>query len=145
MDAELDLLEARQCLSLLAEISRSVRLWLLHDTEVDDFIAKLRRLTPLFLVFAAKIQAGFTTRVKSEQSNIRKLVIRMDTMRRTSYVAAGIGVITYLMVYMLALIRDIDNLFEYRDGVPGPADVDLSVLERCEAWLRSLATTTRSA
>jgi hypothetical protein len=98
----------------------------------------------------------------------------MDTMRRTSYVSAGylisevtalmilvvlmiteigplaptilvVGVITYLMVYMLALIRDIDNPFEYRRGLPGPADVDLGVLERSETRLRSLATTIRSA
>jgi hypothetical protein len=174
MDAELDLPEARQCLLLLAEINGSVRRWLLDDTDLDEPIAKLRRLNPLFMVFAPKIQAGFTTRLKSEQGNIRKLMIRMDTMRRTSYVSAGylisevtalmilvvlmiteigplaptilvVGVITYLMVYMLALIRDIDNPFEYRGGLPGPADVDLGVLERSETRIRSLATTIRSA
>lgn len=171
LDAELDLPEARQCLSLLAEISGSVRLWLLDNTDVDAVLVNLRRLNPLFAVFAPKIQPGFTTRLKSEQGNIRKLVIRMDSMRRTSYVAAGyliaevtalmilvmlmvteigplaptllvVGVITYLMVYVLALIRDIDNPFEYRGGLPGPADVDLGVLESCQARLRSLATTT---
>jgi hypothetical protein len=45
----------------------------------------------------------------------------------------------------LALIRDIDNPFEYRGGLPGPADVDFGVLERGEARLRSLAMTIRSA
>jgi hypothetical protein len=170
MDSELDLPEARRCLSLLAEISASVRLWLLNDTDLDEVIAKLRRLNPFFMVFAPKIQAGFTTRLKSEQANIRKLVIRMDTMRRTSYVSAGyviaevtalmilillmvtdigppgptilvVGTITCLMFYMLALIRDIDNPFEYRGGLPGPADVDLGVLKQTESRLRALATT----
>ena len=146
----------------------------MDDTDLDDVLAELRRLNPLFMVFAPKIQAGFTTRLKSEQGNIRRLVIRMDTRRRTSYVSAGyliaevtalmimillmiteigplaptilvVGVITYLIVYMLALIRDIDNPFEYRGGLPGPADVDLGVLERGEARLRSLAMTIRSA
>jgi hypothetical protein len=174
MDAELDLPEARKCLSLLVEISAAVRLWLMNDADLDIVIAEVRRLNPFFMVFAAKIQAGFTTRLKSEQGNIRKLLIRMDTMRRTSYVSAGyliaevtalmilvllmiteigavaptilvVGVITYLMVYMLALIRDIDNPFEYRGGLPGPADVDLSVLEDSETRLRALVTTTRSA
>jgi hypothetical protein len=87
MDAELKLPEARQCLSLLAGISSSVRLWLLHDEGLDDVITDLRRLNPLFIVFGPNIQPGFTTRLKSEQGNIRKLVIRMDTMRRTSYVS----------------------------------------------------------
>jgi hypothetical protein len=91
MDAELQIPEARECLSLLAEIGASVRLWLLHDTDLDGVIAKLRQLNPFFMVFAPKIQAGFTTRLKSEQANIRKLVIRMDTMRRTSYVSAALS------------------------------------------------------
>jgi predicted membrane chloride channel (bestrophin family) len=171
MDAELALPEARECLWLLAEICTSVRQWLLNDTDLDDVLADLRRLNPVFMVFAPKIQAGFTTRLKSEQGNVRKLVIRMDTMRRTSYVSAGyliaevtavmilvllmvteigpltpttmvVGVITYLIVYMLALIRDIDNPFEYRRGLPGSADVDLGVIQRCETRLRSLAAPT---
>jgi hypothetical protein len=54
-------------------------------------------------------------------------------------------VLAHVTVYMLAFIRDVDNPFEYRGGLPGPADVDLNVLERCEARLRSLAVTTRSA
>lgn len=89
MGAELQLPEARQCVSLLADISGLIRRWLMHDDGYDDAVEHLRRLNPLFIVFAPKIAAGFTTRLKSEQANIRKLVIRMDTMRRTSYVAAG--------------------------------------------------------
>ena len=76
IDAELKLPEARQCLSVLAEISGSVRLWLLENMGLDEIIADLRRLNPLCIVFAPKIQAGFTTRLKSEQANMRKLVIR---------------------------------------------------------------------
>ncbi len=168
MDDELNLPEARQCVTLLADINGSIRQWLFSGNGFDDILDLLRRLNPLFIVFAPKIQAGFTTRLKSEQANIRKLVIRMDTMRRTSYVSAGyliaevtglmilvlllitqigqlgstllvVGVITYLLVYAIAMIRDIDNPFEYHNGRPGAADVDLGVLESCERRLRGLA------
>lgn len=40
-----------------------------------------------------------------------------------------VGVISYLLFYVLALIRDLDNPFEYRDGKPSAADVNLDVLE----------------
>ncbi len=168
MDAELKLPAAHQCASLLADISASIRRWLLRNDGLDDVIDHISRLNPLFIVFAPKIQPGFTTRLKSEQANIRRLVIRMDTIRRTSYVSAGyliaevtalmililllitdvgqlaptllvVGVITYLLVYALAMIRDIDNPFEYRNDRPGAADVDLGVLESGEARLRGLA------
>jgi predicted membrane chloride channel (bestrophin family) len=164
---ELKLPEAKACLAQLVEISRSVRLWLVHDRGLDDVLSDIRALNGHFRVFAPAIQAGFTSRLKSEQANIRKLVLRMDTMRRTSYVAAGyliaevtavllmfvlvvtdlgaiaptlvlVGLISYLLVYLVSLIRDLDNPFEYVDGRPGAADVDLSVLERNEDRLRAL-------
>ena len=126
-------------------------------------------------MFAPVIQAGFTTRLKTEQAAIRKLVLRMDSMRRTSYVSAGyliaeitavllmfvlvltdlgsdgdstlsqvvtqlvlVGLISYLLIYLVSLIRDLDNPFEYTDGKPGAADVSLDVLERNEDRLRAL-------
>ena len=170
MDAELKLPEARQCVAQLVEIGHSVRMWLLHNKGFDEVMADLRALNPLFMVFAPKILVGFTTRLKSEQATMRKLVIRMDTMRRTSYVSAGyliaeitaavilvllliteigqlaptvlvVGVISYLLVYVLALIRDLDNPFEYPSGTPGAADVHLEVLEHIEDRLRGLLTT----
>lgn len=112
VDAELKLPEARQCVSLLADINGSIRQWLLGGNGFDDVLDLLRRLNPLFIVFAPKIQAGFTTRLKSEQANIRKLVIRMDTMRRTSYVSAGylIAEVTGLMILVLLLITQIGQL-----------------------------------
>jgi predicted membrane chloride channel (bestrophin family) len=164
---ELKLPEATTCLRQLVEISRSVRLWLIHDRGLDDVLSDIRALNGSYRVFAPVIQAGFTTRLKSEQSAIRKLVLRMDTIRRTSYVAAGyliaevtavllmfvlvvtdlgaiaptlvlVGLISYLLIYLVSLIRDLDNPFEYTDGRPGAADVNLDVLERNEDRLRAL-------
>jgi predicted membrane chloride channel (bestrophin family) len=167
MDAEQKLPEARQCVAQLVEIGNSVHRWLLENKGFDEVMADLRALNPLFMAFAPKIQPGFTTRLKSEQATMRRLVIRMETMRRTSYVSAGyliaeitalavlvllliteigeltptvlvVGVISFLLFYALALIRDLDNPFEYRDGKPGAADVNLEVLEHCEDRLRGL-------
>lgn len=167
VDDELRLPEARQCVAQLITISSAVRSWLLFNEGFDTVMAEVRALNPLFIVFAPKIQAGFTSRLKSEQSTIRKLIIRMDTMRRTSYVSAGyliaeviavaigilllltdvghlaptllvVGVISYLLVYLLALLRDLDNPFEYYGGKPGAADVHLEVLEHSEDRLRGL-------
>ena len=38
----------------------------------------------------------------------------------------------------MGLIRDLDNPFEYENGKPGAADVNLEVLERNEDRLRAL-------
>ena len=164
---ELTLPAAKTALGQLIEISRSVRLWLIHDRGLEDVLSDIRSLNGPYRIFAPLIQAGFTTRLKTEQSNLRKTVLRMDTMRRTSYVAAGyliaevtalllmfvlvvtdlgaiaptlvlVGLISYLLIYLVSLIRDLDNPFEYLDGQPGAADVNLEVLERNEDRLRAL-------
>ena len=164
---ELKLPEAKTALAQLIEISRSIRMWLLHDRGLDDVMSDIRALNRPYAVMAPAIQAGFTTRLKTEQAAVRKLVIRMDTMRRTSYVSAGyliaevtavalmivlvitnlgaaapslvlVGLISYLLVYLVSLIRDLDNPFEYANGAPGAADVSLDVLERNEDRLRAL-------
>ena len=49
-----------------------------------------------------------------------------------------VGLISYLLIYLVSLIRDLDNPFEYKDGKPGAADVSLDVLERNEDRLRAL-------
>jgi hypothetical protein len=164
---ELKLPEAKTGLAQLIEISDSIRMWLLQDRGFDDVMSDIRALNGPFRVFAPKIQAGFTTRLKTEQAAIRKIVIRMDTMRRTSYVSAGyliaevtavalmfvlvitdlgkpgpslflVGLLSYLLFYLVGLIRDLDNPFEYLNGEPGAADVSLDVLERNEDRLRAL-------
>jgi predicted membrane chloride channel (bestrophin family) len=164
---DIKLPEARACLQQLIEISISVRMWLMQDRGFDDVLSDIRALNKPFRVMAPAIQAGFTTRLKTEQASVRKLVIRMDTMRRTSYVAAGYliaevtalllvilliitdfddlvptmlvsALIAYLLFYVVGLIRDLDNPFEYRNGTPGAADVNLDVLERSEDRLRAL-------
>ena len=42
------------------------------------------------------------------------------------------------LFYVVGLIRDLDNPFEYRNGEPGAADVNLDVLVRSEDRLRAL-------
>jgi hypothetical protein len=164
---ELRLPEAQMCLADLVALGRSIREWLVRNRGFDEVMADLRQLNGYFMVFAPAIQAGFTGRLKSEQATIRRLVIRMDTMRRTSYVSAGyliaevfavllvlvmlvtdlgplgptlalVGLVSYLLIYMLGLIRDLDDPFEYRDGVPGAADVSLEVMLRHEDRMRLL-------
>jgi hypothetical protein len=112
IDTEHKLPEARLCVVQLIEIGQSVRMWLLDNSGFDKVMADLPSLNPLFIVFAPEIQAGFTSRLKSDQAAMRRLVIRMDTMRRTSYVSAGylIAEVTALAIFVLLLVTQIGPL-----------------------------------
>jgi hypothetical protein len=164
---ELGIPEGAACIALCADVAASIRSYIVKETDVTPVLETLRAFNPIFLVFSPKIQAGFTTRLKIEQSGMRRIVLRIDTIRRTTFVNAGyaiaeltgvlliagmeltnvadkvveslffVGVISLLLTYVFLLIRDLDNPFAYPNGQAGAADVSLFPLEEAEARLRA--------
>ena len=139
--------------------------WLEHRCSQDEVLDRLRELNRYFLALESLIQITFISRMKGEQLAIRRGLMRIETIRRTSFVGAGyvaadltaklvIGAlllteltplsqsvfflvtIAFLLLYMNRLIRDLDNPFEYREGAAGSADVSLAPLRRAERRLR---------
>ncbi|WP_205474073.1 hypothetical protein [Nocardioides sp. SYSU D00038] len=157
---------ARAALAQLVEIGTSVRTWLQHDKGFEDVLGDIRAFNGFLIALGVKVQATYLNRLRAEQHNIRKVVVRMDTMRRTSFVTAGYliaevtaaallivllltdigpslaptlvatGLISYLLIYLVSLIRDLDNPFEYTRGPAGAADDNLVGLARAAARLR---------
>src|SRR3954452_21339517 len=157
--------EAAKVIAQCADVATNIRRWIMQETGVKTVLKAIRAFNPIFLVFTPLIQPGYTTRLKVEQANIRRIVIRMDTIRSTTFVNAGyaiaeltgvlliaglvltelaaktveslffVGVITLLLTYVFLLIRDLDNPFAYPDGREGAADVSLTPLLAAEQRL----------
>ena len=106
-------------------------------------------------------------RLKQEQGNLRRTLIRIHTIRETSFISSGylladlvtillciglilakiepfyeslffVSVISYLMIFLLMLIRDLDNPFGYYDRYSGE-DVSLKPLEDAVGRLAKIA------
>lgn len=165
---------AAECVALLRDLAHGIVGWVHHRSTLDDVFAALRALNGPFATLSPLLQAGFVTRLKTEQANVRRMVLRIDTIRTTSFVAAGYtiteltgallivalilsdlgkrpealfftGMITLLLTYMFLLIRDLDDPFRYGAGVEGAADVSLTPLTASAARLAELhASMTRS-
>jgi len=149
---------ARGCLAHLQQLSTSITAWLRGGVAVDDPLAKLDGLNAFFLEFEPLTQPNFIVRLKQEQSALRLLVLRMQTIKETSFVGAGyviaeatsfllivalliadvaqlaaevflIGAITFLLTYMILLISDMDDPFDYdTNGKVGAVEVSLAPL-----------------
>jgi hypothetical protein len=160
--------EAAQCIELCADVASDIRRCIMREAGFKHVLKSIRAFNPIFLVFSPLIQPGFTTRLKIEQANIRKTVIRIETIRSTTFVNAGyaiaeltgvlliaglmltevaektveslffVGVITLLLTYVFFLIRDLDNPFAYPNGREGAADVSLTPVLAAEQRLRSV-------
>jgi hypothetical protein len=166
---------ARACLEHLQTLAGSIEAWLRNRARTDAVLETISGLNHHFLAFEPLTQPNFIVRLKQEQAAIRRMVIRINTIRETSFVMAGyaiaeiisvllvagllfmeigeIGVevflvcgLAFLLGYVLLLIRDLDNPFDY-DGADraGSAEVSLTPINTVQAGLaRGMAQMTRT-
>jgi len=155
-------------------LTRAIREWLLGQMEFSVLMAKLTKLNDHFLVFEELTAPPYIARLKNEQTALRRVLTRIRTIRDTSFVASGytiaelmsallilgfliaridpfyeslffVGLITFMFTYMLRLIKDLDNPFEYDSNGQGTDEVSIAPLnqaeERMRAWLSNAETT----
>lgn len=154
--------EARACLEHLAALATNLEAWLRRRVPVEVPLQALDELNGYFLEFEALTQPNFIVRLKQEQSSLRLLVIRINTIKETSFVGAGyliaeltsvlllialviadfdsvgvelflIGAITFLLSYMILLIKDMDDPFDHdHRGRRGAVEVSLAPIEHLQ-------------
>ena len=155
------------CLVLLSQLGQDILVWLHKKHRTAELLEQLNGLTPQFAAMEQWTQATLVARLKQEQGNLRRTLIRLHTIRETSFVSSGyllvdlitsllciglilakiepfyeslffVGVISYLMIYLLMLIRDLDNPFGYYDRY-SEEDVSLNPLENAVSRLAQIA------
>lgn len=156
---------ARRCVEQLDRLVNALSVWLHGKAPVETVMDHVEGLNVSFLEFQPLTQPNFIVRLKQEQSALRLLVIRIDAIRETSFVGAGyviaimtsvllvgalliakigplgielvlLGTITFMLAYMILLITDLDDPFDY-DGERrvGTAEVSLHAIHRLERRL----------
>lgn len=159
--------EVEPCLALLSTLSRSILDWFHKKKRTGELMEQLNELTPQFAAMEQWSQATLVARLKQEQSNLRRTLIRIHTIRETSFVSSGylladlvttllctglilakiepfyeslffVSVISYLMIFLLNLIRDLDNPFGYYH-CKSSEDVSLKPLEDAANRLERIA------
>jgi hypothetical protein len=100
------------------------------------------------------VQANYIIKMKNEQNSLRKIILRIDTIRDTAFVGSAYAIveamgfltafgliiikiepfyaslfltllITFLISYMFLLIKDLDNPFEY--SLKGESGTEVSL------------------
>jgi hypothetical protein len=155
------------CLSRLSQLSQDIKSWLYKSIDTPALMESLDDLTDQSEALQQWTQSTFIARIKSEQSTLRRTLTRIETIRETSFVSEGYilayvitfvlcmglvliqmepfyesllfsGVIGFLLVFLLMLIRDLDNPFGYYERYSG-ADVVLASLDATISRLSRLA------
>jgi hypothetical protein len=154
------------CLHHLSRLADDLLAWFYKKIDTDGLLVSLNGLTAQFAALEPWTQATFIARLKQEQSNLRRTMTRIETIRDTSFVSAGYLLadlitlllcgglvlismdpfyesllfalmISFLLVFLLLLIRDLDNPFGYSERFSS-ADVPLTPLQRTAVRLARL-------
>lgn len=147
----------------LLAICASIQGWLRSRVEFEDLMTKVENINVHLAAFDGTVAPPFIARLKVEQTAVRRHLTRIRAIKETSFVGQGYtiaevmagflivgilmariepfyeslffsGLIAFLLIYMLLLIKDLDDPFEYAGG--GSDEVSLVPLEDAEARMR---------
>lgn len=133
---------AKNCIVHTGELATMLDAWFHEKVRTRKVMETLSAYADIFVALEPHTQANFLTRLKQEVAAIRRMVLRVRNIREihftgTAYAVAEVftflvivsvvvvdagsfgeslfitGLITYVLSYMLLLIRDLDNPFDY--------------------------------
>jgi hypothetical protein len=159
--------EAGEALSYLAGLASSTTEWFYRRVRTRSLLERVAGLNDIFLAFEALTQPNFIVRMKQEQASMRKNILRIDTIRDTAFVPAGymmaelgtgvllLGLLftelgplyegiyyvivpSFFMLYLIFLIKDLDNPFNYSGDAREAADVSIKPILDVDKKLQAL-------
>lgn len=149
--------QTANALNHLRDLANDIHAWLYKKERSSVVMEKITRLNHDFFALEPITQVNAITRMKQEQNTLRKLIIRIHTIRETNFISSGyyiaqsttillllglilariepfyeslffVFVVSYLLLFLLFLIRDLDNPFGYYE-VESSEDVSLKPLD----------------
>lgn len=135
-------LQAKELLEHLSGLSEDVINWFHKKERTKLLLQKIGNMNEHFVELEPYTQATFLSRLKQEQNNIRRMVIRAHAIRETSFFLPAYAIVealafflvfgmlilklepywesmffvllvSFVVLYMIYLIKDLDNAFDY--------------------------------
>ena len=146
---------ARQFLEFQKSFVNVLMEWFYKKERTQSIFKKVSQMNDFFVELDKEgVQANYIIKMKNEQSSIRKMISRIDTIRDTEFVGSAYAIVeamgvlivfgliiikidpfysslfftllvTFLISYMFLLIKDLDNPFDY--SVKGESGTEISL------------------
>ncbi|MEI7425685.1 MAG: hypothetical protein WCK16_02025 [Candidatus Moraniibacteriota bacterium] len=146
--------KTKDFLLFYSDFLKSILNWFHRKERTRNIIEKLHEMDDFFAEFESMIQPNFLARMKNEQSNLRKMVIRVDNIRDMSFIQSAYAIVesltffviigllilkvepfyealffttlvSFLLLYMIFLIKDLDNPFDYSEHGENGTEVSI--------------------
>jgi predicted membrane chloride channel (bestrophin family) len=148
---------AKELLGHVHDLTGSILEWLNKKVKTGAILKSITDLNDYFLALEPLTQANFIVRLKNEQNNLRRSITRIHTIRETSFNPAGYAIaeiisaimclgliftkidpyyesiffvafVSFILIYMVMLIKDLDNPFGYYEAENYADEVSLKPL-----------------
>ena len=146
---------ARQFIVFQKSFVASLTDWFHKKEKTKAMLKKISMMNDFFVDFDKEgVQPNYIIKMKNEQNAIRKIILRIDTIRDTEFVSSAYAIVeamglliafglliikiepfyaslfftllvTFLISYMFFLIKDLDNPFDY--SVNGESGMEISL------------------
>ncbi len=140
--------------------------WFYKKEKTKSMLQKITSMTDFFVKLDNEgLQVNYIIKLKNEQHNLRKMLLRIDTIRDTEFTGSAYAIVeamgffialgliimkiepfyaslfftilvTFLIFYMFLLIKDLDNPFEYSEKGEGGTEISLKPLHDFEEELK---------
>jgi hypothetical protein len=153
---------ARQFLDFQKSFTTSLLDWFRKKERTASLLAIISMMNDFFVEFEKEgVQVNYIVRMKNEQASIRRMILRIDTIRDTDFVGSAYAIVeamgilvafgliiikiepfyasifltslvTFLIFYMFLLIKDLDNPFDYSHHGESGTEISLKPLHDLE-------------
>ena len=149
---------ARELMLHIQDLTRSMINWFHKNERTTVLYEKLEKLNYFLRMLQPLIQPNFIVRLKNEQSYLRKIITRIHTIRETDFNPSGYAIaeiitfilvtglvfikidpyyqsvffvsfVSFILIYMIILIKELDNPFSCHEQVEYTGDVSLKPLQ----------------
>jgi hypothetical protein len=157
---------SNQLLEHIIQTQKLIIDWLYQRVPFPVLLENIENYTEHFSKLEDSIAVNYIVKLKQEQSSLRKWLIRIQVIRDTDFVSyayailetlalliiAGLllikiepfyeslfflGFVIFLILYMILLIKDLDNPFDYSDKGESPGEVALFPIHEVKARLEN--------
>lgn len=146
---------ALQYISFQKTFTTSLMDWFYKRETTESILEKISQMNDFIIDLDNEgIQPGYLIKIKNEQNNIRKMIMRIDTIRETNFIGSAYAIleamgtliamsliiikiepfyvalfftllVTFLISYMFLLIKDLDNPFDYAENGESGTEISL--------------------
>jgi len=157
---------ACQFLEFQKSFTNSLMDWFHRKERTKSMLDKISSMNDFFVEFDKEgVQPAYIVKMKNEQNNIRKMILRIDTVRDTDFIGSAYAIVeamgfltalgliimkiepfyaslfftllvTFLIAYMVFLIKDLDNPFDYGEKGESGTEISLKPLRDHESALK---------